>query len=275
VSTAEEILELEAETNSVRRGYLERRMMATWATRQAGRNAEIQANNDAIKKQRDEIIAKGNEVARKNMITSLMGKVLGDMTAESRQMIMKWQCVEAKDPNDPESILKADNIEEAYQLYDWLFVFEAAMVTHLHADCTVNATAVLERQEMALNKLKNLKHESGSLQSWLQRFDDAVEECETMEAVITDETKRTYLMKNLNEKIFEQALVLRHGVLTRANFPQTYDALKAYVSNEYSSQMTQTERAKIIYSVVNHQKKKTELSMQGGELNKDEKDKKK
>jgi hypothetical protein len=39
--------------------------------------------------------------------------------------------------------------------------------------------------------------------------------------------------------------------------------------------MTQTECAKIIYSVVNHQKKKTELSMQGGELNKDEKDKKK
>jgi hypothetical protein len=127
VPTAEEILALEAETNSVRRGYLERRMMATWATRQAGRNAEIQANNDAIKKQRDEIIAKGNEAARKNMITSLMGKFLGDMTAESRQMIMKWQRVEAKDPNDPESILKADNIEEAYQIYDWLFVFEAAM----------------------------------------------------------------------------------------------------------------------------------------------------
>jgi hypothetical protein len=82
-------------------------------------------------------------------------------------------------------------------------------------------------------------------------------------------------MKNLNEKIFEQALVLWCGVLTRVNFPQTYDALKAYVSNEYSSQMTQTERAKIIYSVVSHQKKKTELSMQGGEVNQDEKDKKK
>ncbi len=188
---------------------------------------------------------------------------------------MKWQRVEAKDPNDPESILKADNIEEAYQIYDWLFVFEAAMVTHLHADCTINATAVLEHQLMALNKLKNLKHESGSLQSWLQRFVDGVEECETMGAIITDETKHIYLMKNLNEKIFEQTLVLWRGVLTRANFPQTYDALKAYVSNKYSSQMTQTERAKIIYSVVSHQKKKTELSMQGGEAIKDENDKKK
>ena len=165
VPTTQEINDLEAETNIVRRGYLERSMMATWATIQAERNAEIKANNDAIKKQRDEIIAKGNEAARMNMITSLMGKILGDMTAESRRMIMKWQRVETKDPDDPESILKADNIEEAYWKYDWLFVFEAAMVTHLHADCSVDATAVLERQEMALNKLKNLKHESGSLQS--------------------------------------------------------------------------------------------------------------
>jgi hypothetical protein len=84
VPTTQEIVELEAETNSVRRGYLARRMMATWATRQAGRNAEIQASNDSIKKQRDEIITKGNEAARKNMIMNLMGKVLGDMTAESR-----------------------------------------------------------------------------------------------------------------------------------------------------------------------------------------------
>jgi hypothetical protein len=84
VPTTQEIVELEAETNSIRRGYLARRMMATWATRQAGRNAEIQASNDSIKKQRDEIITKGNEAARKNMIMNLMGKVLGDMTAESR-----------------------------------------------------------------------------------------------------------------------------------------------------------------------------------------------
>lgn len=75
-------------------------------------------------------------------------------------------------------------------------------------------------------QLKNLKHESGSLQTWLQKFDDAVEECETMGVVITDETKRIYLMKNLNKKIFEQTLVLWHGVLTRATFLQLYDACK-------------------------------------------------
>ncbi len=74
VPTPEEMVELEAETNSTRRGFLERRMMAQWASLQAMRNAEIQARIDAIKKERDDIIAKGNEMTRKNVITSLMGK---------------------------------------------------------------------------------------------------------------------------------------------------------------------------------------------------------
>jgi hypothetical protein len=78
------------------------------------------------------------------------------------------------------------------------------MVTHLHADCTVDATTILERQEKAIQKLKTLKHEAGSLQMWLQWFDNAIEECETLEATHTDEMQWAYLMQNLNEKISEQ-----------------------------------------------------------------------
>lgn len=88
------------------------------------------------------------------------------------------------------------------------------------------------------------------MQAWLQRFDDAVEECETMGTTLMDETKRIYLMHNLNEKIFEQTLVLWRSVLTRKTFPVTYEALKAYIANEYSSQMTQPDRAKVIYAVI-------------------------
>lgn len=83
-------------------------------------------------------------------------------------MVMKWKRTEPKDPNDPASALMADTIEEAYQLYNWLFIFEADMVTHLHADCTVDMTAILERQEKAINKLKSMKHDYGSLQMRLQ-----------------------------------------------------------------------------------------------------------
>ena len=245
--------------------------MAQWAEKQAKVNATIKATNDTIKKQRDEIIAKGNESTRKNMITKLMGQVMADMTSESRRMVMKWSRTEAKDPKDPESALKADTIEEAYEKYDWLFIFEAAMVTHLHADCTVDETTILERQEKAINKLKNLKHEQGSIQVWLQKFDDAIEESETLGATVTDEMKRIYLMKNINEKIFEQTLVLWRGVLTRKAFPNKYDTLKAYIMNEYSSQMTQTERAKIIHNVISANRKKPEPLLNTSEQGKSEK----
>jgi hypothetical protein len=241
VLSVEQLMQLEAKTNDVRRGYMERRMMAQWAEEQAKMNATIKATNDMIKKQRDEIIAKGNESTRTNMITKLMGKVMADITSEPRCMVMKWARTETKDPTDPESALKADMIEEAYEKYDWLFIFEAPMVTHVHADCTVDEATILERQEKAINKLQSLKHEQGSIQVWLQKFDDAIEECETLGATVTDEMKRIYLMKNINEKIFEQTLALWQGVLTRKSFPDRYDTLKAYIMNEYSSQMTQTE----------------------------------
>jgi len=257
VPTSEELRELDAETNDIRRNYKERRMMAEWAEEQAKINAAIKATNDTIKKQCDEIITRGNDSTQKNTITKLMGQVMADMTPESRRMVMKWTCSKIKDPTDPESVLKADNIEEAYAKYDWLYVFKAAMVTHLHADCTVDDTTILEHQEKAIAKLKNLKHEQGSIQVWLQKFDDAIKECETMGANVTDEMKRIYLMKNVNEKIFEQTLVLLRGVLTRKSFPDKYDSLKAYIMNEYSSQMTQTEHAKVIYNVIST-KRKTE-----------------
>jgi hypothetical protein len=251
---------LEKESNDVRRGYMERSMMAEWAEAQAKINATIKATNDTIKKQRDEIIAKGNELTRKNVITKMMGQVMADMTTESRRMVMKWVRSEAKDPSEPKSALKADNIEEAYEKYDWLFIFKAAMVTHMHAACTVDETTILERQEKAITKLKNMKHEQGSIQVWLQKFDDAIEECETMGATVTDKMKRIYLMNNVNEKIFEQTLVLWRGVLTRKSFPAKYDTLKAYVMNEYSSQMTQPEHSKVIYNIIST-KRKTESSL--------------
>lgn len=138
----------------------------------------------------------------------MTGQVMGDMMAESHRIIMKLTRIEPKGPTEPASALMVDTIEV---VYDWLFVFEAAMATHWHADCTVNATAILERQEKAVNELKTTKQESGLLQMWLQCFDDAVEECETLGAMLTDDMQRTYLMHNLNEKIFEQMLLLWRG----------------------------------------------------------------
>jgi hypothetical protein len=91
-------------------------------------------------------------------------------------------------------------------------------------------------------------------------------------ATLTDEMQRAYLMQNLNEKIYEQTLLLWREVLTRTSFTQTYDALKAYITNEYSAQMTQVKRAKVIYTVISHGKKNNELSTLAGEPDKEGKD---
>jgi hypothetical protein len=86
------------------------------------------------------------------MISTIIGKVLADMTEDSRQRILQWKRTEKKDPNDPQSPLTADYMEQAYELQDWLLVFEIAMVTHLHVDQAVDETAMLQRQEMQLEK---------------------------------------------------------------------------------------------------------------------------
>jgi hypothetical protein len=57
-------------------------------------------------------------MTHKNFITSLMGKIMGDMIAELQRMVTKWKRTEPKDPTDPQSALMADDIEEAYQIYD-------------------------------------------------------------------------------------------------------------------------------------------------------------
>jgi hypothetical protein len=92
-----------------------------------------------------------------------------------------------------------------------------------------------------------------------------------MGETVTDEMKLIFLMKNVNEKIFEHTLLLWRGVLTRKSFPDKHDTLKAYIMNEYSSQMTQPEWEKIIYNVISSHKKKQELSLNVKESGKVEK----
>ena len=88
------------------------------------------------------------------MITKLMGQVLAEMSIESRGMVRKWVRSKTKDLVDLESMLKKDTIEEAYEKYEWHFIFKAAMVTHMNADCTVDETTILECQEKTITELK-------------------------------------------------------------------------------------------------------------------------
>jgi hypothetical protein len=53
------------------------------------------------------------------MISTIIGKVLADMTEDSRQRILQWKRTEKKDPQSP---LTADYMEQAYELHCFLRV---------------------------------------------------------------------------------------------------------------------------------------------------------
>ncbi len=85
---AGELTLLTQEPDATARGYLEKSMFADWAKKQLILNADIKTKNDNLKKMGDEIIARGGE-AKKTMISTIIGKVLADMTEDSRQMILQ------------------------------------------------------------------------------------------------------------------------------------------------------------------------------------------
>jgi hypothetical protein len=88
------------------------------------------------------------------------------------------------------------------------------------------------------------------LQLRTQRFDDTIEECETKGATLSDKQKHIYFMQNLNSKRMKRTLGNWCNMLTKLSFPNTCAALRAHVITDYASQITQPDRAKVIYGVV-------------------------
>ena len=151
----------------------------------------------------------------------------------------------------------ASNLEEAYKMQDWLFIFEAATMTHLQEVGNVDDCTLLRRQEL---------------------LEDQIRVCEAIKCVLTDVNFKTYFMENLNAKIFEDIMQIWHNEVTRKNLSKTYAEIKEYVMNNYSSQTAREDRMKVIIDVVSKtwktnpnaktdkdEKNKIELSMQGKE----------
>jgi hypothetical protein len=103
-------------------------------------NAATKTRNDTMKKAHDEIIARGGN-ARQDMISTLMGAVLEDVSLDSQQRVKTWIRKDVSGPNYDASVM-ANNLEDAYKMQDWMFILEAALATHLQVvgdvdDCTL------------------------------------------------------------------------------------------------------------------------------------------
>ena len=113
--------------------WRERELYKAWFEIQSEANAKIRDRNDIRKAQKDDIVKKGGSTYRQ-VVSKLMGAILADMSTESRQEIEQW----TRDPSE-EIILVggetrdmiADNMDEAHEKSDFLFIFEAVQKTHL------------------------------------------------------------------------------------------------------------------------------------------------
>ena len=69
-----------------------------------------------------------------------MGQILEDMTKASRERIEKYQV----NPDNVENEEGSQNLEEARERGDWLFIFEAARETHMFQGATTDRVLLFE-----------------------------------------------------------------------------------------------------------------------------------
>ena len=230
----------------------ESQMFVAWCQEQRKKNAIIKHENDIKKVQKDEIMKKGGE-SMKTLINKLIGEILGNMSVDSRRTVENW----VRDP-DEEVILSggekrewiANSMSQAREIGDWLFVFEAIQRTHLVMPMPKDDTAIEERRETLITKLKNVKHESGRFETFIQRFEDQFDICEAAGSEISDVKKRSYFMAGLNKKIFKTVLADWSKTIGRPAFPDSYEALKEEMKTDFSTACSDPERAREIAEVL-------------------------
>jgi hypothetical protein len=158
VPSHEQFEQSEHITQARAREYEEKILYNQWVEERQEHNAATKTRNDTMKKAHDEIIARGGN-AREDMISMLMGAVLEDMSLDSQQRVKTWIRKDVSSPNYDASRM-ANNLEDAYKMQDWMFIFEAVMATHLQVVGDVDDCMLLQRQELQIEILKKLKHEA-------------------------------------------------------------------------------------------------------------------
>ena len=192
-------------------------------------NAEIKRQNEIMKTRIDLEVKEIRE--RKDTISVLMGKILEDMSKTSREKIEKYRM------QRPEGEAGATTLEEARINGDWLYIFEAARLTHLYGGGDEDSILMYELRELERDTLVKMKHSAGDFHRWITRFEDQLEKCETVGLEFTEEAKIYHFMNNLNDLIFREAKTDFMNPRTRSLFPDDYDGIKQKIIEEYGQMM--------------------------------------
>ena len=145
-----------------------------WRQARLDENARRKALNEVAKTRIDLEVKDLKE--RGDTINKIMGQILEDMTKASNERIEKYQV----NPDDVENDEESQNLEEARERGDWLFIFEAARETHMFQGATTDRVLLYEKQEQEKDYLSKMKHVSGDFNRRITRFEDQIETCETI-----------------------------------------------------------------------------------------------
>ena len=154
-----------------------------WRQARLDENARRKALNEVAKTRIDLEVKDLKE--RGGTINKIMGQILEDMTKASRKRIEKYQV----NPDNVENDEESQNLEEARERGDWLFIFEAARETHMFQGATTDRVLLYEKQEQERDYLSKMKHVSGDFNRWITRFEDQIETCETIGVELSEEAK--------------------------------------------------------------------------------------
>ena len=109
-----------------------------WRQVRQDENARRKALNEVAKTRIDLEVKDLKE--RGDTINKIMGQILEDMTKASRERIEKYQV----NPDNVENDEESQNLEEARERGDWLFIFEAARETHMFQGATTDRVLLFE-----------------------------------------------------------------------------------------------------------------------------------
>ena len=160
VPTIEEQAALNAIEDEAARTLLSNQLFLIWRQGRLDENARRKALNEVAKTRIDLEVKDLKE--RGDTVNKIMGQILEDMTKTSRERIEKYQ----KSPDEVENEEETQNLEEAMERGDWLFIFEAARETHMFQGITTDRVLMYEKQEQEKEYLSKMKHTAGDFNRW-------------------------------------------------------------------------------------------------------------
>ena len=242
IPTDEEIQLIEAQPEGVLRDIAVNRIYSAWKSARVALNAEIKSKN-LINDERRKVIVKKHE--EQTLIRGqIIAAVMADMSRDSKLLIQHYVRKEKTGSVDQDegetdssgSEYRDFTLNKAAQDGNWLFVFEAAIETHVTRGSIGgdDPTATYLRIEQEIESLKKMHQGSLSFPYWLTQWDYRIDTLKELGRHLKDQEAIHIFISLLNPELFKSIKDLYSSTFLRTSLPKTFTELKFRVSEEFN-----------------------------------------